>query len=248
MVRFLAHAILATVLTAVTQVGGLAWLIAIGFRRRFLAFLCLYIALTVAAIWVAPSFGRAALSCFDTGPLQVQSWMYCALNRTYVSQELADVLADTAEDMDQQFPGTQILVLDANFPFFDGFPLLPHLSHDDGDAVDLALFYRDETGYRPGAKRSPVGYFAFEQGPTDCPQTWPTLRWDLDPVQSLWRAYDLDDARTSAVLRILSQDRRVGKIFLEPHLVQRLGVTHPSIRFQGCRAARHDDHIHVQLQ
>lgn len=172
--------------------------------------------------------------------------MYCGLNRNYVTPEVRDILVDTAEEMDRQYPGAETLVLDANFPFLNGFPLLPHLSHDDGDKVDLAFFYRDETGYLPGATRSPIGYFAFERGPTDCTPRWPTLRWDFDIIQPLWRDYELDEVRTAAVLRILSNDERVAKTFVEPHLVQSLLVAHPRIRFQGCRAARHDDHIHFQ--
>ncbi len=39
----------------------------------------------------------------------------------------------------------------------------------------------------------------------------------------------------------------VEKIFVEPHLAERLGVQADTIRFQGCRAARHDDHIHMQV-
>ena len=39
----------------------------------------------------------------------------------------------------------------------------------------------------------------------------------------------------------------IGKDFIEPHLAKRLGATTSKIRFQGCKAARHDDHIHVQL-
>ena len=248
MLRFLAHSFVTLFLTILTQIGGLAWIVAIFFRRKLIAFILAYAALTVAAIWVAPSFGRVALNCFDDGPLQVQSWMYCALNRNYVAPELGDVLVETAKEMDRRFPGTVTLVLDANFPFLDGFPLLPHLSHDDGNKVDLAFFYRDETGYRPGATRSPIGYFAFEQGPTDCPQEWPTLRWDFDILQPLWREYDLDEPRNRAILQILSNDARVGKIFVEPHLLQAMDISHPSIRFQGCHAARHDDHIHFQLR
>jgi hypothetical protein len=34
--------------------------------------------------------------------------------------------------MDEKFPGTVTIALDANFPFVNGFPLLPHLSHADG--------------------------------------------------------------------------------------------------------------------
>jgi len=39
-----------------------------------------------------------------------------------------------------------------------------------------------------------------------------------------------------------------GKIFIEPHLVKRLKLASNKIRFQGCRAVRHDDHLHVQLR
>ncbi len=248
MLRILFHTFAVLFLTVLTQIGGLAWVGALFFRRKLATFIGVYIVLTLLAIWTAPSFGRVALNCFGDGPLQIQSWMYCGLNRNYVAPELADVLTDTAEEMDRRFPGTKTLVLDANFPFFNGFPLLPHLSHDDGGKVDIAFFYRDETGYLPGATRSPVGYFAFEYGPTNCAPIWPTLRWDLDILQRFWRDHDLDHARNRAILQILSNDDHVGKVFVEPHLVRTLNVPHPNIRFQGCRAARHDDHIHFQLK
>ncbi|MCY4336788.1 MAG: hypothetical protein OXC60_19205 [Litoreibacter sp.] len=247
MPRFVTNSSVVLFLTILTQIGGFAWLIALFFRQRLVAFILAYAALTTAAVWVAPNFGRVALNCFDDGPLQVQSLMYCALNRHYVTPELRDVLIDTADEMGRRYPGTETIVLDANFPFLDGFPLLPHLSHDDGEKADLAFFYRDETGYLPGVTRSPIGYFAFEPGPTDCTPRWPTLRWDFDILQPLWRDYALDEERMAAVMRILSSDERVGKTFIEPHLVQSLQVAHPRIRFQGCRAARHDDHIHFQL-
>nr|WP_261337459.1 hypothetical protein [Rhizobium leguminosarum] len=38
------------------------------------------------------------------------------------------------------------------------------------------------------------------------------------------------------------------KIFIEPHLKNALGIADSHIRFQGCRAARHDDHIHIQVE
>ena len=76
------------------------------------------------------------------------------------------------------------LALDGGFPFLDGFPLLPRLSHDDGRKLDLAF--------------------------------------------------------------LLAADPAVERLFLEPHLQARLGLSDPRIRFPRCRAARHDDHIHVQ--
>ena len=36
-------------------------------------------------------------------------------------------------------------------------------------------------------------------------------------------------------------------LLLEPYLAVRLGVAGPMVRFQGCRAARHDDHVHVEF-
>ncbi|MEM1066777.1 MAG: hypothetical protein AAGJ74_14850, partial [Pseudomonadota bacterium] len=81
-----------------------------------------------------------------------------------------------------------------------------------------------------------------------CPPAWPTLRWDFDAVQSIFPDYKLDPERNRALLEVLSSDPRVGRIFVEPHLVESLDAASDSIGFQGCRAARHDDHIHMQLR
>lgn len=247
MLRIAFHAFIILILTMLTQLGGLAWLATLFFRKRLIAFVFAYAGLSIAAICVAPMFGRTALSCFDDGPLEVQSWMYCALNRNYVSPELKQVLTDTADEVERRHPGTTTLVLDANFPFVTGFPLLPHLSHDDGEKVDLAFYYADGSGYLRGATRSPIGYFAFENGPTECTSNWPTLRWNLDFAQPLWSNFDIDEDRMRTILQVLTKDKRVAKVFVEPHLVDRLNAAHPKVRFQGCRAARHDDHIHIQL-
>lgn len=248
MLRFLTHLFFIVIMTVLTQIGGLAWVFALFFRRKFMMFLAAYVALSVASVWLAPRFGRVPLNCFSQGSLEVQNLMYCAMNRNYVSPELAEVLTQTAREMDRRYPGTKTLVLDTNFPFWEGFPLIPHLSHDDGEKADIAFYYQNESGYLAGATRSPIGYFAFEHGSSDCISTWSTLRWDFDILQPLWHEYDLDIERNRSVLQILSGNERVGKIFIEPHLVQTLNVGHPSIRFQGCRAARHDDHIHFQLR
>ena len=122
------------------------------------------------------------------------------------------------------------------------------MSHDDGEKADLAFYYRDRAGYLPGVTRSLIGYFAFEEGPTNCPvDTGLTLRWDMGWLQGLWPDYTLDPPRMRFALRWLGDEQRLGKIFIEPHLARRFDVSGPRIRFQGCRAARHDDHIHIQL-
>lgn len=59
--------------------------------------------------------------------------------------------------------------------------------------------------------------------------------------------WQLDQPRMTTALNWLANDPRSWKILIEPHIPQSLNLSHPKIRFQGCRAARHDDHIHLQL-
>ncbi|MEM5471623.1 hypothetical protein WNZ14_07790 [Hoeflea sp. AS60] len=247
MLSFLKHICIFAVLTVATQIGGLAWLIALLFKRRMTIFAASYAVLSFAALWVAPMLGREPLPCIGAGSLQMQSKIYCLLNRHYVVPEMKASLNDLAAQMESEFPGTMTLVLDANFPFIAGFPLLPHLSHDDGRKADLAFYYRENDAYMPGYTRSPVGYFAFEPGPTNCPSQLISLRWDMDWLQGFWPDYQLDEARVKSALEWLSSDERIEKVFIEPHLRERFGIQSDKIRFQGCRAARHDDHIHIQL-
>lgn len=265
--RIAGYAIAFVILTLLTQVGGVV-LLATGAISRLLhvrgwpirvgLFAGLYLAAAATAAHVAPVFGRVPLSCFSGDrDVQVQSWIYCALNRNYVTPAAKAAVEALANHMAEIYPGTVTLVLDANFPFIDGFPLLPHLSHSDGQKLDVAFFYRDATGHMiPDGTRSPLGYFAFEQPregePAPCAgrNDILTLRWDLAPLQPLFANWVLDEARTGAALTWLaSQGTAFGveKIFVEPHLAARLGAGGKSIRFQGCRAARHDDHIHFQV-
>ena len=78
-----------------------------------------------------------------------------------------------------------------------------------------------------------------------------TLRWDLNWLQGLFPDWRIEPQRMREALRWLSNEGRsrgIGKIFIEPHIPAGLGISNDAIRFQGCRAARHDDHIHIQLR
>lgn len=247
MLRGLGYFIGFVVLTLLTHLGGFALLVALAFNRRVLVFVVAYTAISASALFIAPMFGRVPLPCRGDGTLQMQSYAFCALSRQYVVPELHDVLVTFATEMGQDFEGTKTRVLDANFPFLSGFPLLPHLSHHDGRKVDLAFYYEQDGRYLPGVARSPLGYFAFEQGVSTCPEVALTLRWDLDWLQPWWPDYRPDPQRMQVALTRLANDARVAKVFIEPHLQRRFGVQSDKIRFQGCRAARHDDHIHIQL-
>ena len=191
-------------LTVLTQVGGLvlllAWLIMRLFpRHRGASTVAVLFALLYGlATWLvvpplAAAAGRVPLPCRGEGPLVSASVLYCALNRHYVVPRMLAAAEALAATTDEAFPGARTLTLDASFPFVVGFPMLPHLSHDDGEKLDLAVHYAD------GALPSPIGYFAFEEPRADDPQPcteprWPTLRWDLKWLQPFWRDLALDEA------------------------------------------------------
>lgn len=255
------------VLTLITQIGGIVFFATIGVSRilkisgrlaRLVVFIGLYAAAAIGSHAVAPPFGRVPLTCFsgDT-PLQLQSPLYCVLNRNYVTVDMQRAADALSRHMAAEFPGTVTLALDANFPFLDGFPLLPHLSHNDGRKIDIAFYYQGKTGgAMRGQTRSPIGYFAFEQPDAGAPLPCAgrsdvlTFRWDLEFLQPLFPDWRLDKARTKAAVEWLSSEGRkfgVEKVFIEPHLAKRLAVESDIVRFQGCRAARHDDHIHFQV-
>jgi hypothetical protein len=244
--RILGHGLLVAALTLLTQLGGIAWLVALAFRWRLAAFVLAYGAVWAFAQVAAPALGRVPVPCTGA-PLRGQSALYSVMLRNFVTPEKLSVAKAAAARVAAEYPGTVTLALDGSFPFLDGMPLVPHLSHDDGKKLDFAFFYQDETGYLPGRTASPIGYFAFERGPEACPPAWPTLRWDMGWFQPLVRDLDLEPRRTAALIRALAEDPRVARIFVEPPLVARLGVAGDKLRFQGCRAARHDDHIHAQL-
>ena len=49
------------------------------------------------------------------------------------------------------------------------------------------------------------------------------------------------------LLKSILESKAIKKVFLEPHLVERLGIEDKRIRFHGCHAVRHDDHYHIQV-
>jgi hypothetical protein len=264
------------VLTALTQLGGLIFLASLTlgwFLRRagsskvlaVLAGIVIFLAgVPLANLLIAPALaalnGRVALPCETSAerPYAALSSLYFALGRNYARPEIEAMLEAMGRDLGRDDPGLVVTTLDANFPLIDGFPLPPHLSHDNGTRIDLAYFYKDAAGNPvPLAAPSFLGYWGFEEPPTPADAActdktrWLTFRWDMSWFQAFVREdLTLDEARTAAMLRWLVEkgpEHGVTKILLEPHMVKRLGVASPLIRFQGCRAARHDDHIHVEV-
>jgi hypothetical protein len=162
-----------------------------------------------------------------------------------------DMLLELAGDLAERHPGTVLQYLDVSFPF-DWFRMLPHYLHRRGTSVDLAFFYADAAG-EPAAPPSPIGYFIYEQpaadDPLPCAGVESIGRWDFAWLQDLFAGPSLDEARTRAMLEWLNAhagEYAIRFVLLEAHLVQRLDVGGGVVRAQGCQAARHDDHIHVE--
>lgn len=53
---------------------------------------------------------------------------------------------------------------------------------------------------------------------------------------------------TKILIQEILSENSLEKVFIEPHLRKRMGLIHPKIRFHGCHAVRHDDHIHIQIK
>src|SRR5690554_1699854 len=111
---------------------------------------------------LAKHFGRVPLPIYsDTiKPLNV---MTCILNRHYVRPKLKSNITTASNELSKKHPNRIISYLDANFPFYDGFPLLPHLSHNDGKKLDIAFFYKNKTGKEiNNIAPSFIGYGVYE--------------------------------------------------------------------------------------
>lgn len=160
----IAFAILfAGLLTVFTQVGGVIWLLCLFFFRfigrkikpawkrvaaKSLLFAGCYLIITFFLIpLIAKPLGRVPLPVFEKRGLQPGNVWTCILNRNYVKPELKEIAFRVAENMRTTYPGTAVNYLDANFPFFDRFPLLPHLSHQ---TARNSTFLFNTTTPKPG--------------------------------------------------------------------------------------------------
>jgi hypothetical protein len=207
---------------------------------------------------IAKPLGRVPLPVTQTNNLQSLNIMTCLLNRHYLRPALRQTALDVATKMNHQFPGTIVNYLDAGFPFINKFPVVPHLSHNDGKKLDLAFCYIDNrTGQPTNRAPSIIGYGISEQPRASEVNTTIMCTskgyWQYNFMMTIIpqgnkRYFTFDSIRTKQLVNYFATMPAIGKIFIEPHLKTRLGLTSNKIRFHGCQAVRHDDHIHVQLK
>jgi hypothetical protein len=261
-------------LTVLTQIGGLIYLFHRFVLKRTKAkfqkqkiqlllgpvqFVLLYLLFTFAIVPpLARTFGRTPLPVFSESHLSPHSFFTCLLNRHYVRPQLKKNLLLVSEEIQSQYNGIEVNYLDANFPFIDGFPLLPHLSHNDGKKIDLSFFYKDKTtGQCSDQRPSPIGYGICEEPLENEVNTALTCqqqgRWQYSILKKIVpeffrRNLILDEKRTAQLINHLVATPSIQKIFIEPHLKNRMKLVSGKIRFHGCQAVRHDDHIHVEME
>ncbi|MFK7757860.1 MAG: hypothetical protein AB8B53_13100 [Flavobacteriales bacterium] len=250
-------------LTIVTQIGGVALIIShllsksLGLKttlKRLILFIVVYTFLTLLITpWIAPMFGRERVK--HTELISPANYMTVLLNRNYVRPELNQLLGEVEKTISKT--GISISYLDANFPFINKFPLLPHLSHNDGKKLDLSLIHESSSGDFSDKQRSMSGYGVFE-GPraSEYDQTHfckekGYFQYDFSKYLSFGEInahLKFSEKGTKILLQALLTQKRLSKIFIEPHLKSRLNLAHPKIRFHGCGAVRHDDHIHLEIK
>lgn len=261
-------------LTILTQVGGLIYLLSftlygtinkhIGNKAgnaslKFFSFIAMYLIATFFIVpFIAQPLGRVPLPLYKIQNLRPLNFMTCLLNRRYVRPQLKETAGMIAAQMNSRFPGTITNYLDAGFPFMDGFPLFPHLSHNDGKKLDLSFYYLDrKTKKASNDAPSFIGYGVCEEprkgeintaALCDKRGNWQYSLLNKVVSQQNKPRYIFDSVRTKALVNLYTSNEAIGKVFIEPHLKMRLGLKSDKIRFHGCGAVRHDDHIHVQLK
>ena len=248
-----------------TQIGGIIYLISIllikkSAKRKRLKrigiFAGLYLLTTLLIVPnVAPIFGREKIK--ETEFLKAHSFFYILANRNYVQPELNTTLNQIATEFENQNSGIKMVYLDANFPFIDKFPLLPHLSHNDGKKIDVSLIYKNRSGQITNKKPSISGYGVYEKPKAheyDQNQVCKSRgNWQYDfpkylTLGTINNDIEFSESGTQELAKLILKQKNIDKLFIEPHLKKRLNLTNEKVRFHGCQAVRHDDHIHFQLR
>jgi len=168
-VRILFHTCVILLLTVISQVGGVLWLLTVflwkplkkvRFRKVF--FLCTFISLYAGfSIYCVPPlashfYQRVPLPIRVKKGLKPRSPFFYCLNRHYVKRSVRAELIHLSQKIRSKFPGTITYYLDAGFPLFNNYPLLPHLSHRNGQNVDLSFYYEQKI---TGQQVPPPSYY-----------------------------------------------------------------------------------------
>jgi len=245
-----------------TQIGGFVYLLSAVISKKWnkklkyktlIIFTSLYFFSTFLIVpLISPVFGREKVK--HSEKIKPTNYMTVLLNRNYVKPKLNNLLSKTEKKLN----GTNIEIhyLDANFPFNNKFPLLPHLSHNDGKKIDISLVYETKNGIITSKQKSLSGYGVFETPKSnEHDQVNKCLKenflYDFPKYLTFGKINEdlvFSEKGTKELIKNILKSRDLGKVFIEPHLKNRINLKDKKIRFHGCGAVRHDDHIHIQLK
>lgn len=274
LLKYIGHLLITAILTLFTQIGGVIYLLLLPIValltrslttrwQKRLANISLHFAFYLIIILfvlppIAKHFGRVPLpiaSHAGIKPLNTFTWL---CNRHYVRPQLLKTLETVSQQLTKQYPHTVIAYMDANFPFKKGYPLWPHLSHNDGKKIDLAFLYKDPNTQKPLQRtaKSWVGYGGCEtprQGEYNVAKLCAKQGfWQYNLLEKMhpdWlnKNIEVDVPRTRKMIQLFAYQPRVNVMYLEPYLKTRWGANYGKIGFHGCHAVRHDDHLHVSI-
>ncbi|MDY7396487.1 hypothetical protein UMM65_14645 [Aureibaculum sp. 2210JD6-5] len=256
--KIIFHIVFIILLTILTQVGGLIWILTLiisaklKWKKAYLFFGLYFVFNLILIPPIAKAFGREKLPTFNSN-LTPRNIAYPILFRNYITPQLKTLLIETSNKIKEEH-NFKITYLDANFPFFDKFPLLPHLSHNDGKKIDISFMYKTKDGKETNKKPSISGYGAFIKDQSITSTTCQDKGyWQYDFTKyftfGTFNDLDFDDNQTKILIKELLEHIKTQKIFIEPYLKTQMGLNrYDKIRFHGCRAVRHDDHIHLQIR
>lgn len=266
------HIVIVVLLILVTQVGGLIWIAVFGFfkyrnsnwskSKKLLSFLVIYVVIIFTIVPITARLGgRSMLPVFNE-QIQPHNLGYVLLCRNYVTLEMYETLQSISVSLPEPEKGTMVIrYLDAGFPFIDGFPLLPHLSHDDGRKIDIAFIYNNENAIPDDSNPSLTGYGVYvvpkngvNPTVTGCEDAG---HWQYGYSKFFGfetnSSITVNPEFTKYLIEEILNESRTQKLFIEPHLIPTFELDQLSqhqlskIRFHGCHAVRHDDHIHFQI-
>lgn len=265
LLKSIGHIVIIALLTLFTQIGGVIYiimlLIALFWKRNFIfkktiLFISLYLISTFLIIPpIARFWGREPITHNEY--IKPVTYATILLNRNYVTPEMNIVLEKAAITLEKTNSLVKILYMDANHPFINGYPLLPHLSHNDGEKLDVQLIYETSEGQIQAVKRSRTGYGVYaspkenEFNQTKVCKDKGHPQYDYSRFLSFGainKHLQFSEKGTRALINAFLQQKSVKKIFIEPHLVTRMKLNNSKIRFQGCHSVRHDDHIHLEIR
>ncbi|MCR6639258.1 MAG: hypothetical protein NVV82_09795 [Sporocytophaga sp.] len=249
-VRIIVRILIFCVLTVISQIGGLVYLLTLYIFKsldkkikgkvaftllKLTSFVVLYLISTFVIVPpIAALFGRVPLPVFSATHLKPLNKITLVLNRNYVKPELRRAILNVSDEMGKKYSGSEVRYLDACFPFIDQFPLMPHLSHSDGKKLDLAFFYiNSHSGKESNESPSFIGYGICEEpqqgevNTADFCKSKGYLQYSFLKYiipQNSKSDFKFDAERTKSLLELLIKEEHVSKIFIEPHLKQRLNL------------------------